>query len=123
MIFWNSWFIKNFKTPVVFPPGADFSYIFLAGKNNLSENKSGKRGNMKNPFGNQLIPEPPGSYEKLQERIYKRVSAEVSHKIEPMLQISYTNALSTESVVLTRSERDRLFSQIVKMVMDDILKK
>jgi hypothetical protein len=69
-----------------------------------------KRDTMKNPFGNQQIPEPPGSYEKVQERIYKRVSAEVNHKLKPMLQISYENALSAESIMLTRSERDRLFS-------------
>ena len=78
---------------------------------------------MKNPFGNQQIPEPPGSYEQIKERIYKKVSAEVGYKLKPMLQISYENALSAESIMLTRSERDRLFSQIVNMVMDDILKK
>jgi hypothetical protein len=39
-----------------------------------------------------------------------------------MLQNSYANALSAESIMLTRSERDRLFSQIVKMVMEDLVK-
>lgn len=77
---------------------------------------------MKNPFGDQKIPEPPGSYENVKERIYKKVSAEVNHKLRPMLQNSYENALSAESVMLTRSERDRLFSQIVKMVMEDLVK-
>jgi hypothetical protein len=77
---------------------------------------------MKNPFGDQQIPEPPGSYENVKERIYKKVSAEVNHKLKPMLQNSYENALSTESIMLTRSERDRLFSQIVKMVMEDLVK-
>jgi len=78
---------------------------------------------MKNPFGDQQIPEPPGSYQNVKERIYKKVSAEVSYKLKQMLQISFENALSAESVVLSRSERNRLFSQIVNMVMDDILKK
>jgi hypothetical protein len=77
---------------------------------------------MKNPFGDQQIPEPPGSYENLKERIYKKVSTELSYKLKPMLQNSYANALSAESIMLTRSERDRLFSQIVKMVMEDLVK-
>jgi len=78
---------------------------------------------MKNPFGNQQIPEPPGSYHKVKERIYKKVSADVNDKLKLMLQNSYEHALSAESIVLTRSERNRLFSQIVSMVMEDILKK
>ena len=78
---------------------------------------------MKNPFGDQQIPEHPGSYEQVKERIYKKVSRELSHKLKPMLEISYANALSAETVMLSRSERDRLFSQVVNMVMDDILKK
>jgi len=78
---------------------------------------------MKNPFGDQQIPEPPGSYRNVKERIYKKVSAEVSYKLKPMLQISFENALGAESVVLSRSERKRLFAQIVSMVMEDILKK
>jgi len=77
---------------------------------------------MKNPFGDQQIPEPPGSYQNVKERIYKKVSAEVSYKLKPMLQISFENALGAESVILSRSERKRLFAQIVNMVMDDILK-
>jgi len=40
-----------------------------------------------------------------------------------MLQNSYERALGAESIVLTRSERKRLLSQITQMVMEDILKK
>ena len=75
---------------------------------------------MKNPFGDQKI---PGSYHNLQERMYKKVSGEVNDKIFGVLQNAYENALNAENVVLSRPERNRLFSQIVKMIMDDMLKK
>ena len=75
---------------------------------------------MKNPFGDQKI---PGSYHNLKERMYKKVSGEVNDKIFGILQNAYENALNAENVVLSRPERNRLFSQIVKMIMDDMLKK
>ena len=75
---------------------------------------------MKNPFGDQQV---PGSYHNLKERMYKKVSTEVNDQIKYMLQRAYENALNEENIMLTRLERQRLFSQIVKMVMDDILKK
>ena len=75
---------------------------------------------MKNPFGDQKI---PGSYHNLKERMYKKVSGEVNEKIFGILQNAYENALNAENVVLSRPERNRLFSQIVKMIMDDMLKK
>ena len=75
---------------------------------------------MKNPFGDQKI---PGSYHNLKERMYKNVSGEVNDKIFGILQNAYENALNAENIVLMRPERNRLFSQIVKMVMEDMLKK
>ncbi len=75
---------------------------------------------MKNPFGDQQI---PGPYHNLKERMYKKVSAEVNKRIVDMIKNSYENALNEENIVLTRSERSRLLSQIVKMVTDDILKR
>ena len=75
---------------------------------------------MKNPFGDQKI---PGSYHNLQERMYKKVSGDVNDKILGVLQNAYENALNAENVVLSRPERNRLFSQIVKLVMEDMLKK
>jgi len=38
-----------------------------------------------------------------------------------MLVSAYENALNAENVMLSRPERKRLFSQIVTMVMEDIL--
>jgi hypothetical protein len=75
---------------------------------------------MKNPFGDQQV---PGSYENLKERMYKKVSANVNGQILEIMVRAYENALDEENVVLSRPERKRLLSQIVKMVMEDLLKK
>jgi len=75
---------------------------------------------MKNPFGDQKI---PGSYHNLKERMYKKVSAQISDQIRGIIVKAYESALDEENIVLTRSERKRLLSQIAKMVMDDLLKK
>ena len=75
---------------------------------------------MKNPFGDQQI---PGSYHNLKERMYKKVSANVNDQILGILQKAYENALYEENVALSRPERKRLLSQIVKMVMEDVGRK
>ena len=75
---------------------------------------------MKNPFGDQQV---PGSYQNLQERMYKKVSSNVNEQISGIMMKAYENALYEENIVLTRSERNRLFSQIVKIIMEDMLKK
>ena len=75
---------------------------------------------MKNPFGDQQV---PGSYHNLKERMYKKVSANVSDQMFDIMMKAYENALYEENVALSRPERNRLFSQIIKMVMEDLLKK
>ena len=75
---------------------------------------------MKNPFGDQQV---PGSYHNLKERMYKKVSANVNEQILEILVKAYEDALNEENVVLSRPERKRLLSQIVKMVMDDMVQK
>ncbi|HEY5729103.1 MAG TPA: hypothetical protein VIS72_03575 [Anaerolineales bacterium] len=75
---------------------------------------------MKNPFGDQQV---PGSYYNLKERMYKKVSANVTEQIRGIMVRAYEDALNEENVILTRSERTRLFSQIMKMVFDDVLGK
>ena len=75
---------------------------------------------MKNPFGDQQV---PGSYENLRERMYKKVSANVNEQITEIMVKAYENALYEVNVVLSRSERKRLLSQIMQMVMEDIIKK
>ena len=75
---------------------------------------------MKNPFGDQQV---PGSYHNLKERMYKKVSANVNEQVLEIMVKAYEDALNEENVALSRPERKRLLSQIVKMVMEDILKK
>lgn len=55
--------------------------------------------------------------------MYKRVSGATHDQILGILQSSYERALEEENVVLSRPERKRLFGQIVKMLMEDLLKK
>ena len=75
---------------------------------------------MTNPFGDQQV---PGSYHNLTERMYKKVSAKVNDQIREIMIKAYENALYEENVALSRPERNRLFSQIVTMVMEDVIKK
>lgn len=75
---------------------------------------------MKNPFGNQQI---PGSYDNIKERLYKNVSSQVNENLLDMIVKAYETALNQENVVLSRPERKRLLSEIMKMVMEDTLKK
>ena len=74
---------------------------------------------MKNPFGDQQI---PGSYHNLKERMYKKVSANVNDQVLNIFQKAYEDALYKENIVLSRPERKRLFSQILKLVLEDMLK-
>lgn len=55
--------------------------------------------------------------------MYRKVSANLNEQIREIMVKAYENALDEENVVLSRPERNRLFSQIVKKVMEDILKK
>ena len=75
---------------------------------------------MQNPFGDQKV---PGSYHNLKERMFKKISASVTEQVHLIMVTAYENALNEENVVLTRPGRNRLFSQIVKMVLEDLSKK
>jgi hypothetical protein len=75
---------------------------------------------MKNPFGDQQV---PGSYHNLKERMFKKVNANVNDQVLVILQTAYENALNAENIVLTRPERKRLFSQVLKLVLEDMIKK
>ena len=76
---------------------------------------------MKNPFGSQQI---PGSYFDLKERMFKKMkSAGVNDRIFEIVKAAYENALAEENVVLGLSERRRMLSQILSMVLEDMSKK
>jgi hypothetical protein len=77
---------------------------------------------MKNPFG----PDPniPGSYAGLKERMLQYVnSARIDDQIFQVVQKAYEESLSRENVLLSRPERQRLFSQILKQVLEDMVRK
>ncbi len=77
---------------------------------------------MNNPFGPQQNPYFP--YVDLKKRTLQRVqSSKVDDRIFQVVQDAYENALRMENVLLSRPERTRLFSQILKSVLEDMIKK
>ena len=76
---------------------------------------------MKNPFGSQQV---PGSYFDLQKRMLQKVQdAKVDDHIFEIVQMAYEKALTAENIILSRTERKRLLSQILRSVLEDMLKK
>lgn len=76
---------------------------------------------MLNPFGSQQV---PGSYVNLQKRMLQRVqSAKIDDQIFEVVTRASEIALNEEGILLSRPERKRLLSQILKLVLDDMLKK
>ena len=76
---------------------------------------------MSNPFGSQQV---PGSYVDLRKRMYQRVQDQkVNDQIFEVVQRAYEQAIMQENIVLSRPERTRLFSQILKMVLEDMAKR
>jgi hypothetical protein len=76
---------------------------------------------MLNPFGSQQV---PGSYTDLQKRMYLHLQQQgVDDQIFEVVKNAYEQALARENVILSRAERVRLLSQILKIVLDDMVKK
>ena len=72
---------------------------------------------MQNPFNSQPN---PGSYVNLRKRLFQSVqAANINHQLIEVIK----KALEAENVVLSRPERKRLFSQILKLVSEDLTKK
>ena len=77
---------------------------------------------MKNPFGPEQDPIP--HFMNLKKRMIERVeSAKVTDQIFQVVQKAYEDALKQENIVLSRPERQKLLSQILKHVLDDMIKK
>ena len=65
-----------------------------------------------------------GSYLDLKKRITQRMqSAKINDEIFKTAGNIFEQALNSENVVLSRSERNRLLSQILKSVLTDMLTK
>ena len=80
-----------------------------------------KRGKMLNPFAPQS---DPGSYVDLRKRMLQDVRyMRVEDKIFEVVKNAYEHALIRENIVLSRAEKDRMLSQIMKIVLEDMAKK
>jgi hypothetical protein len=76
---------------------------------------------MLNPFGPQ---QESGSYMNLQKRMLQRVQeTKVNDRIFDAVQKSFEDALRAENIVLSLPERKRMLSQILRSVLEDMLKK
>jgi hypothetical protein len=72
---------------------------------------------MQSPFGPQS---DSGSYVNLRKRLFQSVqSAHINEQIVDVIK----KALEAENVVLSHPERKRLFSQIVKLMSEDLASK
>jgi hypothetical protein len=76
---------------------------------------------MQNPFA----PEPASnSYTNLKERMFRQIqAARVNDHIFEIVQRAYEEALAKEYIVLSRPERQRMLAQVMRLVLDDMLKK
>ncbi len=76
-----------------------------------------------NPFGPQREP-GLSSYVNLKQRMLKNVqAANVNDQIFQVVQNAFENAIQKENIVLSRPERKRLFAQILKSVLEEMVKK
>jgi len=77
---------------------------------------------MKNPFGPD--PESFPSYASLKKRILALVqTGKVYDQIFQVVQNAYEEALNKENVILSRPERKRMFAQILRTMLEDMIKK
>ena len=78
---------------------------------------------MLNPFGPQ---QEPGlsSYASLQKRTLQNIkAANVDDRIFQVVQNAFEEALRHEHMVLSRPERMKLFSQVLRAVLQEMLEK
>jgi hypothetical protein len=80
---------------------------------------------MLNPFDPQREP-GPSSYVDLKKRVLKKVQAtNVNDQIFVLIQSAFENVMNSENprILLSRPERKRLFSQILRSVLEDMIRK
>jgi hypothetical protein len=76
---------------------------------------------MQNPFGSQP---DSGSYMDLKKRMLERIqSFKVNDQIFEVIQVAYEDALKQEQIILSSPERKRMLSQILKSVLEDMIRK
>lgn len=78
---------------------------------------------MQNPFGPQQDPSLY-SYANLRKRLYQNVQASgINDQIFTAVQKAFEEALNKENIPLIRTERKRLFVQVMRQVLTDMLTK
>jgi hypothetical protein len=78
---------------------------------------------MLNPFGSQREPSL-SSHVNLKQRLLQNVqAASVNDQIFLIVQKAFEDALNKENIPLIRTERKRLFVQIMKQVLIDMVEK
>lgn len=76
---------------------------------------------MLNPFGSQHV---PGSYVNLRKRLFQHAqNLKVNDQIFEVMKKTYDQAMIQENIVLSHPEMNRLLSQLMKMVLEDMLQK
>lgn len=76
---------------------------------------------MLNPFGSN---NDTGSYFNLKKRIFQRVqSSGINYQIIESIRKAYEDALNAENIDVSVSERERLQSQILILVLESIMEK
>ena len=76
---------------------------------------------MENSFASQP---DSGSYINLKERVFQKVQAAgIDDQIFMSVQKTFEDVLAQENIILSRPERKRLLSQILKLVLEDMVKK
>jgi hypothetical protein len=76
---------------------------------------------MQNPFGSQP---DSGSYMDLKKRMLERIqSFKVNDQIFEVIQVAYEDALKQEQIILSSPERKRMLSQILKSILEDMIRK
>ena len=75
---------------------------------------------MTNPFDPN---KDTGSYFNLKERIFQRVqSLEIDNQIIETIRKSFEDAINVENIELDPVEKNRLLSQIVRLVLENLNK-
>jgi hypothetical protein len=65
-----------------------------------------------------------GPYNDIEKRMIQRVmAAKLDEKILAIVQTKYEEELDKRNIVLSRPERKRLFHQVLKAVLTDMLSK
>lgn len=78
---------------------------------------------MLNPFGPQREP-GLSSYATLQKRTLQNVkAANVNDQIFQVVQNAFEEALRHENMILSRPERMKMFSQVLRAVLQEMLEK